>query len=102
MYLEGCVEDGRFHYKQAIDWLLKSANQGYASAQCCLSSVYADGRPGIPRDYVKAYFWISLANASGDTGVTWNLYDVARMMTPAQITEARKMAVEWKEKHPGK
>ena len=77
-------------------WYRKAAEQGDASAQNNLGSMYADGR-GVPQDYVQAQMWWNLA-AAGNEGARKNRDIVVKLMTPAQIAEAERLAREWKPK----
>ena len=47
-------------------------------------------------DLVQAYMWYSLAAGNGNAHAPGYRDDLARQMTPAQITEAQKRAREWK------
>jgi uncharacterized protein len=57
------------------------------------------GGPG-GRDYVRAHMWFNLAAAQGDQDAAKARDDVAKLMTPAQIAEAQKLAREWRPKRP--
>ena len=75
-----------------------AAVQGYALAQNNLGALYANGQ-GVPRDYVQAYMWLDIAAkrlppGANNTAKRRDL--IAAKMTPAQITEARRLAREWK------
>ena len=83
----------------AVKWYRKAADQGLAEAQNNLGVIYAKG-DGIPQDYVQAYMWLSLAAAGGEKDAIANRNIVAKLMTPAQIAEAQKLAKEWKPKKP--
>jgi hypothetical protein len=48
-------------YGAALMWSLKAADHGLAEAQFTLFILYAEGRPGVPRDDVKALMWADLA-----------------------------------------
>jgi TPR repeat protein len=50
----------------------------------------------VPQDYVLAYKWFNLAETAGSQAVANNRDHAARLMTPAQIAEAQKLAREWK------
>ena len=58
-----------------------------------LGLLYVDGL-GVPKDYIQAYMWFTLANDEQ------NCKYVQDKMTPAQISEAQRMAEEWKRLHP--
>lgn len=79
----------------ARQWWVKAAAQGHAKAQGFLGSLYSDGK-GVPQDYIQAHMWFNLSAANGEkTGAEFRDL-LARKMTPAQITEAQKLAREWK------
>jgi TPR repeat protein len=56
--------------------------------------MYAAG-DGIPRDYVRAHMWLSLAIAQGHDAAERSRGDIARSMTPEQIAEAEQLAHQW-------
>ena len=82
---------------EAARWYRKSAEQGITVAQNNLGIMYEHGR-GVPQDYVRAYVWydlsVSLPGADRSKAV-WNLDEIARKMTPAEIAEAQRLALEW-------
>ena len=84
-------------YVKARQWWEKAAAQGSASAQNDLGLVYANGLGG-PQDLVQAHMWYSLAAGNGYEIATEYRNDLAKQMTPAQITEAQERAREWKPK----
>jgi hypothetical protein len=78
------------------------AEQGDASAQSFLGIMYVEGL-GVSQDYSKAHMWFNLAASRYPPGedrdrVVKNRDIIAKMMTPAQISEAEKLAREWKPK----
>ena len=89
-------------------WLLRAAEQGDPRAQGLVGTTYASGINGVPRDDVKAYFWMSLAvsgmerSADADREQVSNLSKlrdmIAKGMTAEQISEAQRLASEWKPK----
>jgi TPR repeat protein len=50
----------------------------------------------VPKDYVQAHKWYSLAGANGHKKAAVHRDRLAKQMTPAQIAEAQKLAREWK------
>ena len=48
----------------AVSNMTKSAEMGYAPAQCALADMYFEGR-GVKKDYAKAVEWYSKANNQG-------------------------------------
>ncbi len=100
-------------YGEALRWYRKAADQGNAIAQNSLGSMYEDqgtalaqvnlglmyhvGK-GVPQDYVRAHMWYNLAEARGQKIARENRNRLAKQMTPAQISEAQRLAREWKPK----
>jgi hypothetical protein len=89
-------------YAQAVTWLRKAADQGDAAAQRALGFMYENG-VGVSQDYVQAHMWYNIAasrNTSGEKDdrdkAIASRDRVADKMTPEQITEAQKIAREWK------
>ncbi len=89
-------------YAEAVGWWCKAAEQGHANAQYNLGLMYKNGL-GVPQDEAQGYMWFNLAASSfppgedRDTAVE-NRDNVASSITPAQISEAQKLAREWKPK----
>jgi uncharacterized protein len=107
---------------EAFRWYRRAANKIYErpgdtwihSPQYNIAAMYASGR-GTAQDYVRALMWFTLAAAFGDTkqpgplGI--ELVDTSKytaleqrdklmaLMTSAQITEAERLAREWRP-HP--
>ena len=81
---------------EAARWYRKSAEQGITVAQNNLGFMYEHGR-GVPQDYVRAYLWydlsVSLPGVDRSKAVR-NLDEIARKMTPAEIAEAQRLALE--------
>ena len=89
-------------YTEAVRWFRKAAEQGDGDAQNGLGFMYANGQ-GVPQDYARAYMWYDLAASRFSPGerrdkAVKNRDIVAEKMTPAQISEAQKLAREWKPK----
>ena len=59
--------------------------------------MYLNGE-GLPIYYILAHMWFDLAAAQGNEDAIKNLDIVAADMTSDQITEAQKLAREWKPK----
>ncbi len=64
--------------------------------------MYRSGQ-GVPQDYAKAHMWYNLAASRYPPGedrdrAARNRDIVAKIMTPAQISEAETLAREWKPK----
>ena len=97
LYFNG--EGGPKDYQQALHWFRLGANQKDALCQTKLGIMYDDGE-GVPRDKVQAYMWISLAATNGDKSAPMLRDTLAKGMTEAQITKAKKLASEWEPKAP--
>ena len=69
------------------------ADQGNATAQNLLGSMYANGQ-GVPQNYINAYMWFSLAAAQGDQNAVKNRDLFEQRVMPAQIIEAQGLARE--------
>ncbi len=87
-------------YTEAVKWYRKAAEQGHAKAQHNLGVMYGKGQ-GVPQDYVQAHLWYNLAASRSPPGkdryiAVKNRDIVAEKMTPAQISEAQKLAREWR------
>jgi len=100
--LAGPLEDAsaarkRGDYATALKLLRPLAEQGSAVGQNNLGVAYARGE-GVPRDYVIAHMWANLAAAQGDKKAEKLRKQLAKLMTPAQIAEAQRLAREWKPK----
>ncbi len=95
LYFNG--EGGPKDYQQALRWFRLAADQKMALAQTKLAIMYDDGE-GVPKDKVQAYMWISLAATNGDKSGPILRDILAKGMTEAQITKAKKLADEWKPK----
>ncbi|MDH4154270.1 MAG: sel1 repeat family protein [Nitrospira sp.] len=82
-------------YAQARAWYEKAAAQGHPHAQNNLAELYFAGL-GMPQDYVRAYMWVNLAathmKGEDKKQAEENRDDVARLMTPAQIAEAKQLS----------
>jgi len=71
------------------------AQRGDRNGQRILGFMYMY-EAGVPRDYVRAYMWWSLAAASGDSKSGGYRDTVAKALTPEQLAEAKKMASDCK------
>jgi TPR repeat protein len=89
-------------YAEAVRWW-KIAADGEeltcGSAHQMLGHAYYCG-DGVPQDYILAYMWYALATAyldDEDQGVSAKSSrdDVAMLLTPEQLEEARRLAHEW-------
>ncbi len=99
-FYEGVAAFKRGDYATAFREFRPLAEQGNANAQRNLGVMYIQG---VTLDFVQAYKWLNIAASSFPPGKqrdrTVKIRDiVAKRMTPAQISEAQKLAREWKPK----
>lgn len=80
--------------RQAIEWYRKAAEQGFSRAQINLGLMYEHGE-GTSVDLVQAYFWYEMADSQGDGQAALAKQDVARKMTPAQVSDAQRQAKDY-------
>ncbi len=83
--------------QETVRWYQLAAEQGDASAQHNLGMMYFEGK-GVPKNDVQAYLWMSLAAGQGTELARKNLAVIEEEMTLDQITEAQRLAREWKAK----
>ena len=75
------------------EWKL-TAEQGHASAQTNLGTMYDDGQ-GVLQDYIRAHMWFNIAASSGESKKASKNKDiVAKRMNTSQIETAQKLARE--------
>ena len=82
---------------EAVSWFTKAAEQGDAAAQNSLADAYAKG-VGVGVNYGEAYMWFTLASERGIQSGGMSRDQVARKMSPAEVTEAVRRAGHWKPK----
>lgn len=80
---------------EQVRWYRLAAEQGEVRAKYNLGVMYSNGT-GVPQDDLLAHMWFNLAAAQGDEAATFTRDRIAKKMTAAQITEAQKLAREWK------
>jgi TPR repeat protein len=80
-------------YKEALKWYRLAVEQGYAMAQNNLGLMYAKGH-GVLQDNAIAHMWYNIGAANGDDLGGNNRDNLAKQMTPADISKAQAMARE--------
>ncbi len=99
---EGVAAYHRGDYATALREWRPLAKQGNATAQFFLGVMYEAG-DGVPQDYAQAHMLFNLAASRLPPGENRDLAVkyrdiVAKRMTTAQISEAQKLAREWRPK----
>ncbi len=94
LYQEGYGAYNRGDYDTALKEFRPLAEQGDPLAQSYLGGMYAEGE-GLPKDYVLAHMWATLAAAQGNGNAVKGRDLLEELMTPAQIMEAQRLAREW-------
>jgi len=92
------------HFAEAFKRYRKAADQATPVAQGNLGNMYFEGC-GVARDYVQAHLYWNLAASRLPASAleerrtaAKNRDGVVRMMTPAQVAEAQRLAREWNPK----
>ena len=93
MYYLGASQN----YKEAVKWFRLSAEQQHATAQYNLGLMYGNGQ-GVPKDYVLAHMWWTIAGSNADKNAVKNINIVEKSMSPQLIEKAQEIAREWIEK----
>jgi TPR repeat protein len=75
------------NYEAAVEHYKKAAEAGYGIAQFNLGIMHYRGR---------AYMWFNVSAAQSSSAIARQ--NVARRMTPAQLTQAQKLSVQCREK----
>jgi len=74
---------------------LQAARQGVVQAQMYLSLIYLRGE-GVQQDFGVAYMWSDIALAEGYAEAVDLRGLIAEHLTPDQVREAAKSAVDWR------
>ena len=86
--------------EQAVHWFRLAAEQGDAKAQLRLGVKYYAGK-GVRQNYTLTHMWYTLAADQGSLVATRFLDQIAALMSPEEITEARRRADAWRPKSWG-
>ena len=77
--------------KTAVMWFTKAAKQGNAGGQNHMGFMYATGS-GVLTDNRRAYMWWNLGSYNGHEMASKNKDEIAKDMTPADISKAQDMS----------
>ncbi len=81
--------------QEALFWFRKAAAQRDALAFAKLGRLYEQGRI-VPRDLVQAHMWYNLSAAHGEKRAVEIRDALAKQMSPGQVAEAQRLAIQWK------
>ena len=79
---------------EAIRWYQLAAEGGNTDAMYQLGSLYTSDA-GLEKDRVRGHMWFNLAVAHGMRQATQRRDSVEAKMSPEEIAQAEKLAVEW-------
>jgi uncharacterized protein len=87
------------NYAVAAKWYRKAAEHvpnlgGAGQGRNNLGLLYLNGL-GVPKDFVQAYFWFSLANSEPSASASY----AKAHMNQREIAKAERMANDWKSRH---
>lgn len=90
---------GFVHYAQndiagTTQWWSRAAERGDEQAMFSLGFMFAEG-DRAPRDTVQAHMWFDLAAAHGSAEAAQKRDELARRMSAAELSEARRRAQSW-------
>ncbi len=86
---------GKADYATAAKWFLSAAEHDVRDSQYNLAILYARGL-GIPRNLVESYKWFSIAAKKGDTDAASKRDQVARRLSPGELTRAREVTEKFR------
>ena len=78
---------------EAVKWVRMAAEQGNVDAQFTLGVMYFGG------DDIQAHMWFNLAASNGHEKGRKKRDTMAELMTPADHSEAQRLAREWLDAH---
>lgn len=87
---DGMVAYNRGDYVPAVTLFRPLAQAGNAKAQNVMGVMYRKGE-GVAKSSARAFIWFSLAAKRGDATAKANLQEMAKEMTPADMTHAKEM-----------
>jgi TPR repeat protein len=87
---DGMVAYNRGDYMPAVKLFRPLAQAGNGKAQNVMGVMYRKGE-GVTRSSAKAFMWFSLAAKKGDTQAKVSVQEMAKEMTPTELTQAKEM-----------
>jgi hypothetical protein len=86
---------------EAATWFERAADQGHARAQAALGRLLSIGEPGMSRDLIGAYKWLSLAVEQDIEEARALRDEVAAQMHEDELQKAWRAVELWWEQHGG-
>ena len=77
--------------KEAVRWYRLAAEQGNIEGQVNLGLMYRSGK-GIRQDYILSHMWWSIASVQGDHDARERKNNIAKKMSPLQISTSEYLA----------
>ncbi len=87
--------------KKALSWYRKAGNNGYEAGLANVGIMYYKGA-GIQNDDVQAYAWLDVASYIRGGREHNAKARVASFLSPQQLKEAKKLALEYRRKYAKK
>lgn len=82
----------------AAHWYESAAEQDYGPAQRNLADMYAEGSPTVPRDRVRAVFWLKRAAAAGDVAASGLAEKLKNELTTLEKQGSQTMETQWSQR----
>ena len=76
-----------------MKWFRNAAEQGTDRAQFNLGVMYSKGL-GVKQNNVYAHMWSKIAASNGNKNAVRVMENIMQRMSPAELSEARKLAKE--------
>lgn len=84
--------------KKALSWYLKAGKNGYEAGLANVGIMYYKGA-GVKNDDVQAYAWLDVASHIRGGREHNAKVRVAAFLSPQQLKEAKKLAMEYRRKY---
>jgi localization factor PodJL len=86
--------EGPPDHDKALQWFLAAGHYGVRDSQYNLGVIYARGL-GPAQDLAESYKWFTIAAAQGDKDAAARRDEVAKAMSPEELTRAREAGQTW-------
>ncbi len=89
LYADGDL-NGADRWSRAVRWYGRAADAGSPVARMNLGEILAEGRPGVARDRVRAWIWLTLASRQGRAWADERRARLEADMTDEDLARARQ------------